>query len=414
MIPRLTSIDSSLALLAEGYVFASRRCDRLGSDAFRTRVLGVPVTFLRGPEGSRLFYDPDRFTRRRAIPPSVQHLLQDAGSVQSLDGAAHHHRKAMFLDVLMAPEAAGIADIFAQEWQRAVQLWSRRGQIALQDELEVVLTRTALRFAGIGMGHADVRTRARELAAMVNKAATVGPPNWWARALRRRTERWARQLIARTRAGALPPSPHTALAALASHRDPDGRLLDESVAAVELINILRPIVAVSRFITFAAVALIQHPQWHRVFATGAEDDLTGFVQEVRRFYPFFPSVPGRARASFAWHGHRFDPGSWVMLDLYATNHDPAVWKHPEAFSPERFRHGPGDSHTLIPQGGGDVATGHRCPGEQITIALMKEAVRQLTRHTRYEVPAQDLSIPLNKFPALPREGVLLRHVAAVD
>ena len=37
-IPRENSIDSTLALLNEGYNFISRRCERLHSDAFETRI----------------------------------------------------------------------------------------------------------------------------------------------------------------------------------------------------------------------------------------------------------------------------------------------------------------------------------------------------------------------------------------
>jgi fatty-acid peroxygenase len=32
------------------------------------------------------------------------------------------------------------------------------------------------------------------------------------------------------------------------------------------------------------------------------------VQEVRRFYPFFPFVSGRVLTEFAWRGHRFARG----------------------------------------------------------------------------------------------------------
>jgi hypothetical protein len=40
--------DQSHRFLIEGYEFGRHRFDRLGTDAFRTRLMGKPVTFLRG------------------------------------------------------------------------------------------------------------------------------------------------------------------------------------------------------------------------------------------------------------------------------------------------------------------------------------------------------------------------------
>ena len=127
-------------------------------------------------------------------------------------------------------------------------------------------------------------------------------------------------------------------------------------------------------------------------------------------YPFFPLIGGRALEPFTWSGHEFAAGDWMVLDLYGTDHDPRLWPDPEEFHPERFRGWKGDCTTLVPQGGGEVATGHRCPGENATIALMVEAVRLLARQMDFGVPAQDLSIDLRHMPAQPRDGVVLDRV----
>lgn len=44
---------------------------------------------------------------------------------------------------------------------------------------------------------------------------------------------------------------------------------------------------------------------------------------------------------------------------------------------------------------------HRCPSERVTVELMKEAVRQLARGLDYEVPSQNLAVPLTEMPARP-------------
>lgn len=128
---------------------------------------------------------------------------------------------------------------------------------------------------------------------------------------------------------------------------------------------------------------------------------------MRRFYPFFPVIAGRVREPFAWRGHGFAPGDWVMLDLYGTNHDTRIWTEPEGFSPERFRDWTGDPFTLVPQGGGEAATDHRCPGEDLTVALTAEAVRFFSREAKFEVPVQGLSVSLRRMPAMPKSGLIL-------
>jgi fatty-acid peroxygenase len=42
---------------------------------------------------------------------------------------------------------------------------------------------------------------------------------------------------------------------LAAHRDEGGTFLPTGIAVIELINILRPIVAMARYIVFAAIEL---------------------------------------------------------------------------------------------------------------------------------------------------------------
>ena len=53
---------------------------------------------------------------------------------------------------------------------------------------------------------------------------------------------------------------------------------------------------------------------------------------------------------------------------------------------------------------GDPRTGHRCPGEQITVALLGALVQRLAR-LDYYLPPQDLGIDLGRIPAKPADGV---------
>jgi fatty-acid peroxygenase len=398
--------DATLAFLREGYDYVSNRCRRLGADAFRTRLMLRPVVCLRGAEAARLFYDGDRFTRRGAMAESVVRLLQDHGSVQSLDGEAHRVRKAMFV-ALLTPAAARaeLAGCFEQVWAEARPRWGQTRQIALLPEMSSMLARAACRWTGLPFAAAGGEALTRELDAMVANAGRIGPRNWHASLRRRRTERRLAELVRLIRGGSLALPREAPARRVAEHRDADGELLSPEIAAVELLNLLRPIVAVGRFIVFAAIELDRRPEWREHFAKGDESLLEPFVEEVRRRSPFFPLVGGRARRRIAWEGHVFEPGDWALLDLYGTNRDPRSFPEPDALRPDRAASWRDQNHAFVPQGAGDARVTHRCPGEGATVELMKSAVRLLSgMDWAVADPRMRLS---GGFPPQPRDGLAI-------
>jgi fatty-acid peroxygenase len=147
--------------------------------------------------------------------------------------------------------------------------------------------------------------------------------------------------------------------------------------------------------------------------TSDEKLLKNFVQGVRRFYPFFPFAPARARKDFTWNGYAFDKGVLTILDLYGTNHHPDLWDQPELFKPDRFDDWNGSPFNFIPQGGGDHHTGHRCAGEWITLEIMKESLDFLANKMSYEVPVQDVSFSFHNMPSLPHSRIVIRNVKAL-
>jgi fatty-acid peroxygenase len=408
-IPRLDAFDSSVALLREGYEFGARRFARISADAFETRLMLGRAVVAFGEEAARLLYEPDRMTRRGALPVTVVTLLQDFGSVQMLDEGAHRRRKQMFMSLMTPAALTEMGDLVEKEWRARIPEWAQAGQVVVLDVVREVLFRAVCAWSGVPLDQGETGIRTRQFAAMVEGAGSVGPRNLRAQVLRHRAEHWAGDVIERARSGALEVEEGRAVHAIATHRDGEGRLLDTKVARVELINVLRPTVAVDRFITFAALALHQHPEC-RDRAITNDEYLRWFVQEVRRYYPFFPMVGGRVRKAFDWRGRRFPTGSWFLLDIYATNHDPRIWSDPAAFRPERFATWDGDPYSFVPQGGGDHALTHRCAGEGLTVSVMERAVRLLTTAMTYDVPLQDLGVDLSRMPAAPRSGLRIAQV----
>lgn len=412
---RLSQRDDTITLLRHGYPFISERAHQLGADVFETRILLRPTICMVGSAAARVFYDDERFVRRGAMPLRVQKTLLGQGGVQGLDGPQHGVRKAMFLSFLHPQGGRQLGQQFAHDFRREVARWDRNGgRVVLLDAVAVVLMRSVCAWAGVPLTPEDERRRTNEMLAMIDAPAAVGPRHWRGRRARRSANAWAADLVRRVRAGDHVPAAGTPLAVVAEHRGSDNGLLDPRVAAVELLNVLRPTVAVNRFVAFAALALHDHPAWvTRLRASSSavqQQDLEAFVLEVRRFYPFFPAAAARVRNDFEWKGITFSRGQAVLLDLYGTNHDSRVWEHPDEFRPERFSTGEPDAYELVPQGGGEHDTGHRCAGEWATVEILKAAVLCLVCDMEYDVPTQDLSIPLSRMPTAPRSGFVISVV----
>ncbi len=134
---------------------------------------------------------------------------------------------------------------------------------------------------------------------------------------------------------------------------------------------------------------------------------------MRRFYPFFPFVGGRGLHDFDWQGHHFPKNTWMLLDLWGTNHDERTWGDPWRFRPERFADWDESPYDFIPQGGGYYDRNHRCAGEWVTVALMLCAVQLLVNSMAYEVPPQDLGINLAHMPAIPNSRFVISSCTAV-
>lgn len=402
-LPRQPGIDDTRAFFREGYAYVGNRCRTFETDAFRTRIMLRNVVCMMGEDAARQFYDGMHFTRKGAIPSVTLRLLQDKGSVQSLDGDTHESRKALFLNLLRGSAVREIGDLFVDRWRATLPEWREQKRIVLQDAMTRLLCETICTWAGVPVTNVTLTERTCEMAAMIDGAGTVGPHAWRALLLRRRAERWARDALAFARTQPRGASP---VSRLSHFRGSDGGLLELDIAAVELLNLVRPTVAVARFITFAALALHEHPE----AAVWLEQDpvarTAAFVDEVRRYYRFFPVIGGRVRSPIRWREQNFDHGDWVLLGLYATNHDARIWGDPERFRPERFIERASSRFDLIPQGAGEHARDHRCPGEWFTIELIGRAVTAL-RKTSYRVPDQQLEMPTDRFPTLPRSGMIL-------
>ncbi|MET9984765.1 cytochrome P450 [Streptomyces rochei] len=403
--------DRTLPLLTEGYAWLPDRMRDSAVRVVRTRLLGRPALAVRGPDAVRFFYDEAHVHRHGAVPAPVLDTLFGQGAVHTLDGDAHRARKELFLPLLDPDRVAGLTEHVTAAWDEAVHDWSGRDRVVLFDEAGVVLTRGVCRWAGLPGEAVDAESLARDLIAMVDGFASPGPRHLRARRARSRQEARTARLIEDVRSGAVAAPDGSVLERVARHREAPDRPLDARTAAVELLNVLRPTVAVSWFVAFSAHALHRWPAHRERLRAGDGAFATAFAHEVRRFYPFAPFLGGRVVTDLTWRGASVPAGGILLLDVYGQNHDEDLWGDPYTFRPERFLDRPPGRDELIPQGGADPGTGHRCPGERITVGLLEALAVRLAR-LEYTVPVQDLRIPLRRIPTRPRSGFAVTGVRA--
>lgn len=265
-------------------------------------------------------------------------------------------------------------------------------------------------WAGVPLEREEVKHRAQQFETMVDGFGSLGIRHLRGRRARGHAEEWIRGIIQQVRTGTLTVDDNSALGIMALQMDINGIMMDIDVAAVELINVLRAVVAISTYVTFSALALHRYPFYRQMLREDFEGLAENFVHEVRRFYPFGPFVGARVRDTFSWKDATFEKGMLVLLDIYGINHDPSLWNEPEMFKPERFHNWNGSPFNFIPQGGGDYYNGHRCAGERITIAVTKLSLKYLTLKIRYHVPIQDLSFSLSRIPTFPRSGFVMTGI----
>ncbi|MER7609110.1 cytochrome P450 [Nocardioides sp. NPDC127503] len=361
--------DLAADLLRHGYHAIPDARRRAGDPPVcPVKLLGDDAVVVSGPASVRRFYDPQLIRRSGAVPAPLAALLFGRGAVHGLDGAEHQHRKGQFLGLLDDAAASNLEDLVRHHLDSSLR--ERHGEtVSVFSLLSEAYARAVLAWAGITVRNPD--KVGRRLAGIVDGFGISGPSYATAWAARLWANRWARGLIREARSATTPPT--TPVETIATWRDPHGDLLPVPVAAVELLNVLRPAVAVAYLGTFAVQALDDEPLLRPKLAEDPERR-HAFTQEVRRVFPFVPALAGIARQHGDWDGQIVPQGQRVVLDVPGTNLDPGSWSTPHAFSAERFLGRDVDEFELVPQGGGDPAEGHRCPGEPSTIAMISATV----------------------------------------
>lgn len=416
-------MDRTLDFVRHGYRsqdrLRARSRDAAADRRLPVRFVGGDALLVKGLEGVRLFYDTSKVKRDGAMPGVIRGGLFGQGSVHGLDDEQHRRRKATFVRAVMDPAASdALLSRARDEVGRVLDTWSD-GQ-SVYDAMTLAYGRAAVVWAGFSPEKEKLDEIARWQGQIVDGFGVIGPEYVRHRLRRRQLDAWFEKQVKAARAGDLDVPAGSPFRQMLDHVDADGRPLSDRTTAVEVQNVIRPTIATARFAAFAAKALHENPAWREKIRTEAlERGVTwdgpvaeAFAEEVRRYYPFVPLLPSVARTDFEHQGIEVKKGDRVLVDIYGSMRDPEYWDHPETFDPARFletemQH----SEVFVPQGGADVNTGHRCPGEIIVVGLLALTVAELSVR-EWTVPPQDLDYSMSRLPALPADGVKLAGMSS--
>ncbi|NP_001291339.1 cytochrome P450 98A3 [Sesamum indicum] len=112
------------------------------------------------------------------------------------------------------------------------------------------------------------------------------------------------------------------------------------------------------------------------------------TKECFRMHPPTPlMLPHKASTNVKIGGYDIPKGATVSVNVWALARDPAVWKNPLEFRPERFQEEDidmkGTDYRLLPFGSGRRI----CPGAQLAIYLVTSMLGHMLHHFTWTPPA---------------------------
>ncbi|KIL50706.1 hypothetical protein KP77_13260 [Jeotgalibacillus alimentarius] len=412
-VPRAKGIDNSLNFIKEGFHFLPNQRQELGSDIFETRLLGKKAVCIAGVEASEMFYDTEKFKREGAMPKPFKMSLFGEGSLHGMDGEAHLNRKRTLLSMFTPDRVEDLKRMAIKHLDEKVSEWEHADDVVIFDEMQEILARAGCEWAGVPLEEEEVKQRTREMIDMIDSFGGSLSRFKDGKKARNSHEAWLQDIIKGVRKGKMSPKPNTAAYIMSHHRENNGKRFDKEIAAVELSNAFRPLLATAYFLTFGVLAMHEHPETVEKLKNNAKYSHM-FAQETRRYYPFVPAMVAKVKKNFTFKGYKFKKDTLVVLDIFGTNRHPDSWENADTFIPERFDGWKGSPFSFIPQGGGDHHTGHRCAGEWLTVIVMSSFFDFFAKNLTYDVPEQDLSFSMERMPTFPNSRLVIKNVRKTD
>lgn len=399
--------------LEPSYTLLTELREEAGTPVAKAKLMTEEITIIYGEEAARKFYAPGNFKRSGAMPKLVLKTLFGQEGVQTLDGKKHHFRKNIFMDLMTPERMEDYHQILDRKLTEVLE--EQHGTFSMFDVARKVFFEAICEWSGINLANLEpqeVEKLSEYQISMISGTFTSPVDHVKGVEDRKKSEKWAQELIEEARKNPVPGKENVALYAFAQATDPEGELLPVEVAAVELLNIIRPTVALTVWAALMGHALFSRSDLYEALKNDFDSLQDSFIQEMRRYYPFFPMLPAISLQDVEVDGYLIPKDSWVVLDIYGTNHDARKIKDPGDFIIDRYvgktkEISYDEEYEMIAQGGGDFREMHRCAGEWITLHSLRVFSDQLVNKHTFSVPEQDWEVPMNRFPTYPNSKALL-------
>jgi len=414
------------SLISNAYQFLENR-RKLYGNIFKSNVLGRKIVFLAGTEGAEAFYNSENISRSDAHPFPLVDLFGGI-NMEMYDGPKHKALKAMALTAFDRTAISGYLPDMQHLIESALERMSKMTEFSAIDELrKLAIEAICLNVLGMPPS-AETETIMNDYALVITGLLSLPvslPMTAYGKA------RGARdRLLSRIRKVILERRKHPSndgLSRILAAKASDGRVYTDEEALLEVHHMV-----IAGFIVYALMAeairqLAEKPTLReRCLAEVREHSPSGpitiealskmrlstaVILETKRYLPIVPLAFGRAQRAFKCSGFDVPEGWTVYLALNLCNSDPAIYRDPQVFDPDRFAP-PRSEHlkhpmAFIPQGAAPP-TGHQCLGIDYSTFLSVAFLAVLLRSYIWELPPQNLDFNWKSIPPRPHDGLRVK------
>lgn len=388
--------------------FLMKRYQQYGP-VFRTRVLGRNVAIFMGPEANRFVLQSGmkHFAWRYGWPPTFVELLGESLFVQ--DGEEHRLKRRLIMPAFHRQALHNYLTTMEEITCRYLEKWEQMGRFGwLNQNKQFTFEIASTLLAGSAPG--DESEHLSQLFNTLTGGFINIPLRWswtpYGKALAARKELLS--YIDRAIENRRSNPTNDALSLLIHTRDEDGNALTNTELQSQMLLMLFAGHETSAsMLTSLEMVLPRHPEiWEKAraeqLALGIDGALTmdqirqmtyldQLLKETERMYPPVPAGFRGVVEDLEFNGYRI-PKGWIALYMVnAAHRDPAVFKEPDTFDPDRFSPERDESgsvpFSLVGFGGGPRV----CVGYAFAQLEMKIMLSYLLRHYTWEVlPGQNL------------------------
>lgn len=312
------------------------------------------------------------------------------------DGEPHRHGRKTVVAAFHQQTVRRHGDVVASAARRALASWPSDETVAVHEQLRAITLEVILRsLTGRLEGALDERVgllhrRVLEMLSVTQSATLVEPrlrrygpgKRVWRQFQYRRAQvdELLTTLIADRKQ--LTESGDDVLSQMASLPSDDGahnsarRLRDNAMSLILAGHETTAAQLAWAFQLLAHNPSVRDRLIREIDADRTDEYLTATLQEVLRHRCVFVfSIPRAVAKPVEIGGWTYAPPAQILACIYLLHHDPAIYRDPYAFRPERFLESPPDPRAWIPWGGGRK----RCPGLHLAMLEMKIVLRTVLR-----------------------------------